>query len=620
MSYEKEEYREDKKNDNIDNEKKEDMNNKIFYSIIPDNDYKNIHTNIINEKMIIEEIKKYNNVKRNNVIDEFYHTKSLSLENKKILLIQNINLFKNLEELHLDNNLIEELENLNELVNLKILSISNNNIKEIKNLDNLKKLSELNLHNNKIKKIENLHNNKNLKILILSKNYIEDLENIFYLRCLENLKFLNLIDNPICNIKNLSCEVISNLKNVKYFNNEIVTVKNSQIEKTCIDVKIYEETKEIKNYDLNNNINDTKNYEKKISEAYLYDITILSNSLFDEKKEPNVLLKIDNYSKIKNDFLENIQNMNSEIINKILILNEERKKSSDEFENKVEKFTSQSMLENISEYNKLKKRTKKAIRNILSFLNCEQGIENMTIKKCPDYYKKKLEINEKKSINDTIKKRIEDISKNYNLKLNTQIFSEIEESKESEKNEDISNENEDINIIFVNKEKYSILKNYIENNIEENFLFRDKLINEELMNIVSLNNFIEKFKVNISNIIKVINDNIYSYFRKLEELEQSFNSKILNFFSDVKKNDQPAIIFNEEEINEYYIYKGYRSNVLNNLEDFISSSYNKAGNFLIEEKKKYLFLKSRERITEIGNIVDIFNDLFYSYLYLLHVK
>ncbi|CRG96849.1 leucine-rich repeat protein, putative [Plasmodium gallinaceum] len=620
MSETKEEYKEDKKN-YLNYEKREDINNKIFYNTIAENDYKNISTNIINEKMLIEEIEKCNNVKKNNIIDEFYHVKNLSLENRKILLIQNINLLKNLEELYLDNNLIEELENLDELVNLKILSVSNNNIEEIKNLDNLINLSELNLHNNKIKKIENLNCNKNLKILILSKNCIENLENIFYLRCLEKIRFLNLIDNPICNIKNLSFYIISNLKNIKYFNNEILTIKNSQIEKNNIDNKTYEETKEIKNIHLSNNINDTNDYEKKLFEAHLYDITILSNSLFDEKKEPVVLFKIDNYLKIKEDYLQNIQNINSEIINKILILNEERKKSSDEFENEVENFISKSMLENISAYKKLKERAKKVIRDILNFLNLKEGIKNMMIKKCPDYYKKRLEINENKDLNDTFKNGIKGIWKNLNLNFDMLIFNEHQEGNECEKNDNISNKNENINI-FVQKDNYIILKNYIENNIEENFFFRDKLINEELMNIVSLNNFIEKFKLNISKIIKVINDNIYDYFRKLEDLEQSYNSKILNFFSEVKNNnnDQPTIIFKEEEINEYYIYKGYRSNVLNNLEDIISNNYHKSSSFLVEEKKKYLFLKSRERIVEVENIVDMFNDLFYSYLYILHVK
>ncbi|ETW55261.1 hypothetical protein PFUGPA_03081 [Plasmodium falciparum Palo Alto/Uganda] len=76
----------------------------------------------------------------------------------------------------------------------------------------------------------------------------------------------------------------------------------------------------------------------------------------------------------------------------------------------------------------------------------------------------------------------------------------------------------------------------------------------------------------------------------------------------------------EDEINEYYSYKNYRSNIMNNLEDYISSSYNKAGSILIEEKKKHLFLQSRERIEEIGKIVNIYNDLFYSYLYIIRVQ
>ncbi|KAI4839535.1 hypothetical protein MKS88_002090 [Plasmodium brasilianum] len=618
------------------NEKKEDVNDSTFEDIIPEEDYKRIRTNIINESILINEINKYNSAKGEDSTDKLIHTKILSLENRKILIIQNMNLFKSLEELHLDNNLIEELENLDELVNLKILSVSNNKIKEIKNLKNLKNLEELNLHNNRIKKIENLNNNKKLKILILSKNYIEDIENIIYLRCLKELKFLNLEDNPICNvdnvdivnnINNVTNEVKCKLKSIKYFNNEILASYKKKKDQTHVNTTTMCATRnnEFEFCSLNSAIDNKEIYEKKILEAFLYDITILAKSLFEDTKEPVVLSKIYYYPQIKQIFLEDLHKISSTVIDQVLLLNEERKKCSEIFEDDVENFISAYMLNNVKEYNTLRKRAKKVIHSLLSFLNCKQGLKNMELKKCPEFYKEKAESNKNKTLNDTIVEKLQNISKNFHLNIyeDKEMINESDKNEPSDKSLFLSDEKQrekEKDALLIDEDKYILIKTYIEDNIEQNFLFRDKLINEELMNIVSLNNFIENFKIDISKIIKVINDHISDYFKKLEELEESFSSSIVNFFTEVKNNEHPSVVLSEDEINEYYSYKGNRSNILNNLEDFISSSYNKSYTFLIEEKKKYLFLKSRDRITEIGKIVDTFNDLFYSYLSTLRVK
>ncbi|SOV76573.1 leucine-rich repeat protein [Plasmodium sp. gorilla clade G3] len=638
MSKEKGDIKEDNEEklnvESVHNDKKE---NTLFDDIIPQYDYKRIRTNIINEEMLIEGINKSYHLKREDIIKDFYYAKVLSLENRDIVLIQNMNLFKNLEELHLNNNLIEDLENLEELINLKILSASNNKIKKIKNLNNLHNLRELNLHNNEIERIENLNNNKKLQILILSDNYIKHIEDIIYLKCLDKLKFLNIINNPICKIPDLENCVLKNLINIKYFNNIILSSIKKMDKKdiyihsnenlTIYKSSIIKEKGIPKNENSNpyfyikNNCSDIENYKKNISEAYLYELTTLPDTLFDEKKQPPILKKIINYEKIKEIFLIDIENIHLGIIDKILLLNEDRKKCSDLFEEDMENFISQYMLNNIEEYNKLRKRSKKVIHSLETFLDHPKEFENMMMKKCPNYYKKNIEIKNKEQINNNVIKRIEDISKSLNLNIVQDDLLNLIEDKEKENYiTDETNICTNNNFIYVDKEKYNTIKIYIENHIKENIFFRDKLINEELMNIVSLNNFIEIFKTNISKIIKRINDNITDYFKKLDELEEKFNTQILNFFSEVKNNDHPSIVFSEDEINEYYSYKNYRSNIMNNLEDYISSSYNKAGSVLIEEKKKHLFLQSRDRIEEIGKIVNIFNDLFYSYLYIICVK
>ncbi|KYO00279.1 leucine-rich repeat protein [Plasmodium gaboni] len=639
MSNEKGDIKEDNEEklnvESVQNDKKE---NTLFDDIIPQHDYKRIRTNIINEEILIEGINKSYNLKREDIIKDFYYAKVLSLENRDIVLIQNMNLFKNLEELHLNNNLIEDLENLEELINLKILSASNNKIKKIKNLNNLYNLRELNLHNNEIEKIENLNNNKKLQILILSNNYIKHIEDIIYLKCLDKLKFLNIINNPICNIPDLQNFVMKNLISIKYFNN-IILSSIKKVDKKHIyihpneDLTIYKSSiiKEkgiSKNENSNpyfyikNNCSDIENYKKNISEAYLYELTTLPDTLFDEKKQPPIFKKIINYEKIKEIFLTDLGEIHLGIIDKILLLNEDRKKCSDLFEEDVEKFISQYMLNNIEEYNKLKKRSKKVIHSLEVFLDQPKEFENMMMQKCPNYYKKNIEIKNKEQINNSVIKRFEEISKSLNLNIIKDDLLNLVEDKETHNyiTDETTNICTNNNYIYVDKEKYNTIKIYIENNIKENIFFRDKLINDELMNIVALNNFIEIFKTNISKTIKRINDNITDYFKKLDKLEEKFNTQIINFFSEVKNNDHPSIVLSEDEINEYYSYKNYRSNIMNNLEDYISSSYNKAGSVLIEEKKKHLFLQSRDRIEEIGKIVNIYNDLFYSYLYIIRVE
>ncbi|SBT33748.1 leucine-rich repeat protein (LRR8) [Plasmodium ovale wallikeri] len=636
---------EDERGNRQEGEEKNDVNDNSFEDIIPANDYKRIYTSIINEKMLIEGIAKYGDVDQEcvthgNITDVFIRAKCLSLENRNILVIQNMNIFKNLEELCLDNNHIEELENLDELEKLRILSVSNNKIKKIKNLDKLINLRELNLHNNNINKIENLNKNIKLKILILSKNNIKNKECIIYLKCLKKLKILNLTDNPICYLQNSNCnynvekEILCQLKNVTYFNNKLLNnlYKEKEYIFCNVDNNIMNSIEIKKNSIFCNSFyNNEMEYDMKIvSDAYLSDVITLSNALFNEKNKPSVLLKFDCYDKIRENFVQDIHSINYKMINQVLSLNEQRKKCSDIFEQEMESFIAEYMQNNVHAFNQLRKRSKKVVRTLLRFLECGQDIGPIELKKCPEVYKKKAEMKESKTLSDEILKKVQNISKDISyindnqneIILQSQVEKrEIQENSKNNFNFSMKNKNEKKDKrILISESKYNIIKKYIEKNIEDNFSFQHKLIKYELVNITSLNNFLENFKINIAKIIKIINDIIFEYFRNLEEFEDIFNSKILKFFSDVKNNEHPSIVLSEDEINEYYTYKGNRSNLLNNLEDFISSSYSKAGSYLIEEKKKHLFLKSRERISEIGKIVENFNDLFFSYLSILHVK
>ncbi|EAA18947.1 hypothetical protein [Plasmodium yoelii yoelii] len=165
--------------------------------------------------------------------------------------------------------------------------------------------------------------------------------------------------------------------------------------------------------------------------------------------------------------------------------------------------------------------------------------------KCPDFYKNKVQLNENTTLSDELVIKLQNISKTFHCNVMNNSILEMSTSankREYEENYEQNNNSKKGNYIFIDHEKYNIIKSYLEKNIEENYLLKDKLISEELMNVVSLNNFIENFKLDISKIIKDINDSISDHFKNLEELDDIFNSKIINFFSEVKNNEHPFIV------------------------------------------------------------------------------
>ncbi|ETW61645.1 hypothetical protein PFMC_02563 [Plasmodium falciparum CAMP/Malaysia] len=284
------------------------------------------------------------------------------------------------------------------------------------------------------------------------------------------------------------------------------------------------------------------------------------------------------------------------------------------------------MLNNIEEYNKLRKRSKKVINSLDTFLDHPKEFENMMMKKCPNDYKKNIEIKNKEQINNSVIKRIEAISKSLNLNIGKDDLLNIVEDKEEETyTTDVTNICTNNNCIYIDKEKYNTIKIYIENNIKENIFFRDKLINEELMNIVSLNNLIEIFKTNISKIIKRINDNITDYFKKLDELEENFNTQILNFFSEVKNNDHPSIVLSiieftllyTREVNKWRgaIFATHKpsSSVYNKRNKYkklyILCKYNYLKN-VKSKKKKFYVEKIKDFVSLIGGEVKINHGTF----------
>ena len=124
--------------------------------------------------------------------------KTMKMEFRQILKIDNLRPLLSLTRLYLDNNFIERITGLDSLVHLVWLDLSFNRINQIEGLENLKKLQVLALYQNKIERLEKLDHLSHLSVLRLGKNKLSNREDILYLRRLANLRTLSLAGNPLC--------------------------------------------------------------------------------------------------------------------------------------------------------------------------------------------------------------------------------------------------------------------------------------------------------------------------------------------------------------------------------------------------------------------------------------
>ncbi|KAI9002253.1 hypothetical protein BC832DRAFT_560967 [Gaertneriomyces semiglobifer] len=152
--------------------------------------------------------------------------RSLRLDYKNILKIDNLWMFENLTKLQLDNNIIEKIENLGFLKNLRWLDLSFNNISRIEGLNGLTKLTDLTLHNNRITKIENLDDLVNLNVLSIGNNGLTVLENVIYLARFENLRVLNLSGNQICKQQIYRNYVLAHIRGLRYLDYRLVDAES----------------------------------------------------------------------------------------------------------------------------------------------------------------------------------------------------------------------------------------------------------------------------------------------------------------------------------------------------------------------------------------------------------
>jgi hypothetical protein len=153
---------------------------------------------------------------------DFAEVKSLRLDYKNILRIDNLWCFRSLVKLQLDNNIIEKIEGLDVLVNLVWLDLSFNNIEVIEGLNKLTKLEDVTLFNNRIQSIENMDTLVELHVFSVGNNELKELENIIYLRRFKKLQALTLAGNPICQLEEYKPFVFAYLPCLEYLDYRLV--------------------------------------------------------------------------------------------------------------------------------------------------------------------------------------------------------------------------------------------------------------------------------------------------------------------------------------------------------------------------------------------------------------
>ena len=174
------------------------MEKNISTYIVYNNDLK--HYNINNDHIINGRAILYNN--NNNINTLKYRLKECKKESNETLDLQSLSLtkmiilpkyiYKSLKNLFIGNNNLTMIPNLSEFNNLEILDINNNKIKIINDIP--KTLIELCCRNNEIETI-NINNNSVLERLDCNKNKLKKIMNVFN-NC-KNLKHVDCNNNMI---------------------------------------------------------------------------------------------------------------------------------------------------------------------------------------------------------------------------------------------------------------------------------------------------------------------------------------------------------------------------------------------------------------------------------------
>lgn len=246
----------------------------------------------------------------NNAIDEvdqnvdFGKLQTLSLSFQNIFKMENLETLRLIKKLQLDNNVLQEIDGIGHLVHLEWLDLSFNNISAIKGLENLVKLTDLSLYSNSIAKLENLDTLKELQVLSIGNNLLPSTEGLLHLKCLGNLRVLNLSGNPVCSDPEYRPFLLAHLEKLKYL--DYALVDDSETIQACEqyqdELEELKEVRAIEDAALAREVEQQK-YLCMLKDANVIILESLFSDMFKEDKEigkievlPGLRNIIDDYS------------------------------------------------------------------------------------------------------------------------------------------------------------------------------------------------------------------------------------------------------------------------------------------------------------------------------------
>ena len=410
----------------------------------------------LNKKIILDSIILYNKLSTNygeknldiSHLSKSQQDKALSeielllLNGKKIVNINELDIFVNLKELYLNQNYINEIKGLESLKNLQVLNLGFNNIKKIENISHLKNLNLLDLSNNLIAQFD--HENipkENMIYLYMYYNPFFKKLNIFEYRANIIINFIKIERIDKLQISDRERLLLIEKSNLKYENRlkslEYIKKHYNEYNKNSQD--IFNIFKNRIDSDIEKALNKKKEQKNNI------DIKNLTTTFepHDDPEDKKILKEI---KELKNqnelffkESIESLQNRKDKIMEKYV--NKQKKFMESDT---VKKLQAQIDLLNEkfekAKFNdpEIKKKFEEKIKEAIKFKERIKHAEEITNKIIEDFNKKEIK-NRSKSKNR--KKQLESIPEEEN------------KNEEINNNNDIKEENSNSMIKKINEIK-----------------------------------------------------------------------------------------------------------------------------------------------------------------------
>ena len=410
----------------------------------------------LNKKIILDSIILYNKLSTNygeknldiSHLSKSQQDKALSeielllLNGKKIVNINELDIFVNLKELYLNQNYINEIKGLESLKNLQVLNLGFNNIKKIENISHLKNLNLLDLSNNLIDQFnyENIPK-ENMIYLYMYYNPFFKKINIFEYRANIIINFIKIERIDKLQISDRERLLLIEKSNLKYENRlkSLEYIKKHYNEYNKNSQEIFNIFKNRIDSDIEKALNKKKEKKNNI------DIKNITTTFepHDDPEDKKILKEI---KELKNqnelffeESIESLQNRKDKIMEKYV--NKQKKFMESDT---VKKLQAQIDLLNEkfekAKFNdpEIKKKFEEKIKEAIKFKERIKHAEEITNKIIEDFNKKEIK-NRSKSKNR--KKQLESIPEEEN------------KNEEINNNNDIKEENSNSMIKKINEIK-----------------------------------------------------------------------------------------------------------------------------------------------------------------------